>query len=124
MKRAIITATLISSAAIAADIVADISIKITVPSAAVADAKAYLDTQKLYATTNVVRVVTNPDTGQAQTNSVAVRVLVPETYAEKLQRLSEEAAKRQIRDGVRAVRQERAQAVADAVVSDAPDPVE
>ena len=107
----------------AADIVVPLG-SITVPDAAVADVAAWLNTQPdLYTIRYVEEVRTDPDTGEEVTVQREVRTIVPETPKAKLARIVRVQVLQQLRAAVRGMRQERANAAAQAEVDALPDPI-
>ena len=124
MKAAILTISLlIATAATAADITVPLG-SVTVPSLAVQDVLAWLDTQPdLYTYTTVEEVRTDPNTGEQVTITRQVAVKVPETPQAKLSRIMRAQAIAQTRAGVKQVRQAREDALAAAAVEAEPDPI-
>jgi hypothetical protein len=92
---------------------------ITVPSAAVADVVAWLDTQALTAVEQVEKV--DPEDGHLY--NVPRIVVVPETPKEKLARVMRAAGVNQVRSAIKQLRDARAAAEAQAVSDALPDPV-
>ena len=122
--RAFILAALIltAGAARAADIVIDLG-SVTVPNAAIADVQEWLETQTLTRTIIEQVEMVDPEDGHLYTNTVRSVVVVDETPIAKLTRIMQDAAKAEVRNAIKAFRDERAQAEAQAEADALPDPV-
>jgi hypothetical protein len=100
------------------DITVDLG-SITVPSAAVADVVAWLDTKALTAVEQVEKV----DPEDQHIYYVKRTVVVAETPKEKLARVMRAAGVSQVRSAIKQLRDARAAAEAQAVAVALPDPV-
>lgn len=122
----ILAVAVIGAAAHAADVVVDLGSR-TIPDAAVADVQAWLATQVRYTTETTTETRTDPDTGLPVEVQIATQVVVPETPKQKLTRIMRAAAADAVLNPVRQLRQERAdaaaQAAAQAEMDALPNPV-
>ena len=124
MRTAIIAAIIgITATAHAADIVVDLG-SITIPEAAIADVQAWLATQVQYTTETTTETRTNPDTGKSVDVAIKTQVVVVETPKAKLARIMQQAAKDAVRNAVQGLRQQRADAAAQAEMDALPNPVD
>ena len=113
----------ITAAAHAADVVVDLG-SLTVPDAAVADVQEWLATQVQYTTETTVETRTDPDTGLPVEVEIVTQVVVPMTPKQKLTRIMRAAAADAVVNPVTQLRQERAQAAAQAEMDALPNPVD
>ena len=122
----ILAVAVIGAAAHAADVVVDIG-SLTVPDAAVADVQEWLATQVQYTTETTIETRTDPDTGLPVEVQIVTQVVVPETPKQKLTRIMRAAAADAVLNPVKQLRQERAdaaaQAAAQAEMDALPNPV-
>ena len=123
MRALILAALILTAGAVhAADIVVDLG-SITVPSAALADVAAWLAGEVLTTTTVEYVEMVDPDDGHIYTNTVRSFVVVPETPKVKLARIMRGAGIRAVRQAIKSMRDERAQAAAQADADALPNPV-
>ena len=123
----ILAVAVIGAAAHAADVVIDLG-SLTVPDAAVADVQEWLATQVQYTTETTTETRTDPDTGLPVEVQIVTQVVVPETPKQKLTRIMRAAAVGAVVSPVTQLRQERAdaaaQAAAQAEMDALPNPVD
>jgi hypothetical protein len=116
----------ITASAYAADIVVDLG-SLTVPDAAVADVQEWLATQVRYTIETTIETRTDPDTGESVDVEIKTQAPVAETPRAKLTRIMRAAAVDAVANPVRQLRQERAdaaaQAAAQAEMDALPNPV-
>jgi len=123
MRTALITAFIaLAATAQAADIIVSAG-GITVPSAAVADVEAWLETERIVTHETVIVTTTN-DVGEIDHRVRSVEVVTPETPRQKLRRIYRAAGGAAIRQGLKAFRQARADALVQDDVEALPDPLE
>ena len=112
----------LAATAQAADIVVNLG-TITVPSAAVADGQASLETQVLYESVTTDLIRTDPETGEEYSTPVTERVEVVENDLQRIRRIAATAAKNAIRSGLQQFRQERADAAVQVEMDALPNPI-
>ena len=119
----ILAVAVIGAAAHAADVVIDLG-SLTVPDAAVADVQEWLATQVRYTIETTTETRTDPDTGLPVEVEIVTQVVVPMTPKQKLTRIMRAAAVDAVANPVGQLRQERAQAAAQAEMDALPNPVD